>query len=144
MIPRAKTHYPTEHQDQQALVAWAGFQRIPEGTLGEFLLMIPNEGLLSFLPEGPRRHAYWAKLKSLGFRKGASDLFLSLPRGRFHGLYLENKRHRRYFGTVNAQVAAVSEDQAAFQERMALVGYAAKVAYGFDEGKVALQEYLAL
>lgn len=133
---------PTEHQDQQALVAWAGFQRVTEGLLGDFLLMIPNESLLSFIPPGPRRYAYWNSLKKLGFRKGASDLLLSLPRNGAHGLYLEMKRERKSFATPRAIEAAVSDEQVDFLARMISVGYRAVVAYGYEEGKAAITGYL--
>ena len=62
------------------LVAWAATVRLLDRPLSQWLMMIPNESLISMIAPGGRRYAYWAKLLKLGFRKGAADLLLTRSR----------------------------------------------------------------
>lgn len=55
-------------------------------------LGVPDPYLLFAVPNGGRRGAAEAAiLKGEGVRTGVPDLFLAVPRGRYHGLFLELK-----------------------------------------------------
>lgn len=76
---------PTEHEKQVSLVEWWSWAR-KRWKLPEFALFaIPNAGAGS-------QKGQAGKLKAEGVRKGIPDLALSIPRGGFHGLYIEMKR----------------------------------------------------
>lgn len=134
----------TEHQEQAALVQWARVTRCQGRPIADYLVMIPNESLMSFLPTRNRRNALWGKLLDMGFRKGASDLFLALPVGTCPGLWIEMKRGAKAFPTPRARERAVSDHQREFLQRMEAVGYQVKVAYGWEEARVCIERYLQI
>ena len=107
---------PTEHEEQARLIAWA--DRHPEAWV---LYATPNG---QYRP-GQRMEP--------GLRNGIPDLFLPLPRGGAHGLYIELQRTR---GGV------VSEAQTFWIETLLNRGYWAVVCYGADEAIAAITEYL--
>jgi hypothetical protein len=90
-----------------------------------FLFAIPNGGL--------RNKTIAGQLKAEGVKAGVPDLFLSLPSGKYHGLYIEMKR--REGGTV-------SREQKKMLERLSSAGYMTVVAKGADEALSAVKEYL--
>lgn len=49
----------------------------------------PNE--LMHIPNGLISQASMRKVKSLGVRRGYPDLFMPIPKGSYHGLFLELK-----------------------------------------------------
>lgn len=72
----------TEHNEQVALFAWAE----------ENLDNIPVLGLLYAIPNGGYRHPATAgRMKAEGQRAGVPDICLPVPRGKWHGLYIELK-----------------------------------------------------
>ena len=71
----------TEHAEQSALFAWIAQQTdYPELKLA---FAIPNGGL--------RDKVTAARLKAEGAKAGVWDIFLPVPRGRWHGLFIEMK-----------------------------------------------------
>jgi hypothetical protein len=135
--------HATEHQEQMALIAWAQTVHFSGHRLADWIVMIPNESLMSSIPAGPRRYAYWNKLLKLGFRKGASDLLLAVPTGGFSGLWIEMKRRREAFPGKAELGRAVKADQGAFMRQMDSVGYRTAVAYGWEEARVFVRAYIA-
>lgn len=79
-----KAPVPTEHAEQAAVIQWwavyAAQHKLPEC----LLFAIPNGANKSI--------ASAAKFKREGLRKGVPDLMLAIPRGRYHGLFMEMKR----------------------------------------------------
>lgn len=75
---------PTEAEIQGALVQWFGYQ-------------YPNLApLLWHTPNGGSRHILEAaKLKRQGVRAGIPDLFLAVPCGTYHGLFIELKAKKK-------------------------------------------------
>lgn len=75
----------TEAQHQAALFNWAWLvrNRYPELAL---LYHIPNGG--------SRNKAEAANLKRQGVKPGVPDLCLPVPRGQYHGLYIELKTEK--------------------------------------------------
>lgn len=88
---------PSEYEEQCAVVAWADFTVVEYALdrfcpLGRFLYSIPNgEVLNSGQFDSKQRIARIGRLRRSGFRAGALDLALDLPRGQYHGARLEMK-----------------------------------------------------
>lgn len=78
-----KRQVPTESEEQQTLFRWAAMQcgKYPELAL---MFHIPNEGKRSWMTGG--------RMKAEGLKSGVPDIFLPVPRGEFHGLFVEMKR----------------------------------------------------
>lgn len=116
----------TEAQEQKALITWSKYKRLDSGeSLNDYLIAIPNGG---------SRNPIEAKnLKLQGVKAGIPDLFLTLPKNSFGGLWIELKRKK---GGV------ISELQKESIERLRKVGYCVEVAKGFDEAKIIIEKYL--
>lgn len=86
-------------------------------------------------PNGGRRGMREAKLfKAQGVRSGVPDYCLPLPRGEFHGLYIELK----------AADGALEKEQRAELERLVADGYCACCAWTAEAAYRALAGYLGL
>lgn len=92
----------------------------------KYLYHIPNE-------RSDKRQA--AILKKMGVKRGVPDLCLPVPRGKYHGLYIEMKR---------ADGGTVSDDQSWWNEQLLSLGYASVFCSGWESGKEALLWYLNL
>ena len=119
-MPRIKP--PSEHEVQKQLIRVFRF-KYPK--LADCLIAIPNGGL--------RHVRVAAKLKAEGVRAGVSDLFLTVPRGDKHGLWLEMK-------TKGGRLTDHQKDWFEIQERQ---GYATAVAFTADEGIEKIERYLS-
>ena len=113
---------PTEDQEQAALVRW--FQeKYP--SLKNRLFAIPN---------GAHKSKQAAsRFMATGLRAGVPDLFLPVPRGQYHGLFIELKR-------VTGGV--VSARQRDWLDYLNSVGYLAVVCRGFDRAKDVITDYM--
>lgn len=71
---------PTESEEQQTLFRWAAMQcgKYPELAL---MFHVPNEGKRSKVVGG--------RMKAEGLKSGVPDIFLPVPRGEYHGLFIE-------------------------------------------------------
>jgi len=117
-----KTNTPTESQDQIALFEWAEY--------------IPELKLMHHIPNGGSRTASeGARFKREGVKAGVSDICLPLPRGEYHGLYIELK-------AVNGRKATTAQFD--FLRDVKAVGYYGAVCYGFDEAREAIEKYLKM
>lgn len=125
------------------LLAWASTQRLKDRRLSDWLVMIPNESLLSMIAPGARRYAYWTKLLKMGFRKGASDLFLAYPASDSAGLWIEMKRRSEAFRCESEMRAALKGNQIEFHTQMRSVGYATSAAFGWEQARDIINDYLA-
>lgn len=117
---------PSESVEQQHLFQWVAVSaaaRWPKEM--RMLYHVPNEG--------KRSKANGARLKSEGLRAGVPDINLDVARGEYHGLRIEMKRRRG---------GRVSPEQAAWLEALREQGYAAIVAYGWEEAADAIEKYL--
>lgn len=74
----------------------------------------------------------WAILQKEGANPGTADLFLSIPRGEFAGLYIEMK-------TPNGRQ---SKDQAAFEQEVMEEGYGYAMPRTFEEFQKVVNHYL--
>src|SRR5262249_55411975 len=120
--PRAM---PTESQEQAAVVEWAQAMR------GRFKPLV----LLHASQAGARVGWKQAKkLKREGMREGVPDLFLPVPCGQYHGLWLEMKRLKG---------GRTSLAQLWWHTRLREQGYLVAVCKGADEAIATLFAYLS-
>lgn len=113
----------TEGQEQQALFDWA--QRM-EGRYPELKLMyhVPNGG--------KRDKVTAAILKREGVKSGVPDICLPVPKGRFHGLYIELKRAG----------GKTTKKQDEWLEALEMQGYRTHVCVGWQSASNAILNYL--
>lgn len=114
-----------EHYEQKALFVWAELEgrRIPELKM---LFAIPNGG--------QRNIIIARKLKDEGVKSGVPDMQLAIPRGRYHGLFIELKSSK----------GVLSKNQKEWMDALEAEGYCARVCYGFQQARDAIEKYLAL
>ena len=117
---------PHEEAEQRALIVWAAYSCAAHPELC-MLYHIPNEGKRSL--------ATGARLQAMGLRKGVPDICLPVPRGKYHGLYIELKRAAR-------SLSHVSPEQRAWLDALSSKGYCALVCYGAHEAERAILAYL--
>ena len=111
----------SEHQEQVMLITW-------------FRLQYPKFKLhLWAIPNGGSRHIVTAvNLKAEGVLAGVSDLFLMIPKGEWHGMFIEMK----------AKNGNVSDKQKEFMAAANSMNYKTIVCYGFDDAKTSIINYL--
>lgn len=93
---------------QVALFRWVELQK----------RVYPDLALLFAIPNGGERNAIVAaKMKAEGVRRGVPDLFLPVPRGLWHGLFIELKAGRN----------TASPEQKEWIARLSAQGYRVEV-----------------
>lgn len=114
-----------EDDHQKALFQWAALK--------------PELASLFAVPNGGKRHPREAaRLKAQGVKSGVPDIFLPLPSGRFHGLFIELKRP-----IVKGEARpVVSKEQGAWLAMLAEQGYRAEVCHGWFEAQAVILDYL--
>lgn len=118
-----------EHIEQVKLFRWAFDNEDLHPEL-KCMFAIPNGGVRGGNPR--QRMINGINLKREGVRNGVPDIFLAVPRGNFHGLFIEMKHG------VNKQ----TEDQKIWQARLLSQGYTYKLCYSFEIAKLAILEYI--
>ena len=114
-----------EHTEQAAFVSWCAYQT---GTY-------PELAHIFAIPNGGHRHKATAgRLKAEGVRAGVPDLMLPVPRGGFHGLFMETK----------VKPNKPTETQTEWLRFLEGQGYAVSVCYGFEELCETVEWYLNL
>ena len=115
----------TETEEQQIVIKWWSEHRaeLPE----RLLFHIPNEGR--------RSPAAANALYRMGLRAGVPDLLLAVPRGVYHGLFIEMKRPKG---------SRTSPEQRAFIEALNAQGFKAVVCKGADAAITVLKDYLSV
>ena len=112
---------PTEHQEQCMLFEWAAWR--------------PELHLMHTIPNGGKRDIRTAaKLKAEGVKPGVPDIFLPVPRGGKHGLYIELKRRKG--GTLSAA-------QEAWIRALTAQGYVCCVCHGWEAARAEIERYMA-
>ena len=79
--------------------------------------------------------------KAEGVRKGIADTFLPVPRGNWHGLYIEMKKPAEKPKSSTAK-GGVSDEQAQFGAYCNANGYGWMVCYSWREAANALRSYI--
>jgi hypothetical protein len=119
-----KPVHASEHQEQSAVITW--WWRV------HTTYQLPLFALFAIPNGGARDVITGSKLKAEGVRRGAPDLFLAQPSGKFHGLFIEMKAGNN--GTTS--------EQAAFIAHLKKVGYEASVHWSAGSAIAAIEEYL--
>lgn len=120
----AKAIYkPDETAEQEAVFQWAAFNsgKYPEL---EFMYHVANEG--------KRTARYGAELKRMGLKNGVPDICLPVPRGNYHGLYIEMKVGRN----------TPTDAQAKYLNFLTAQGYCAVWCIGADNAINIIKAYL--
>jgi hypothetical protein len=126
-----KSEGPSEHDEQVKVVHWWWQQGRAWGFPVNALFAVPNAQALIKFANNP--NAFLVYLQKEGMRKGALDLILAIPAGKFHGMFLEMKKET---GGV------VSEEQQNFVGMLQDHGYSAGVHRGGDAAIAAITAYL--
>lgn len=113
---------PTESQEQQALIKWWRLQ-YPQNEM--LLFHIPNGGWRNFKTA--------ARLKKEGVVAGVADLFLAIPSGKFHGLFIEMKRESG---------GKQSQAQKDFEKAIKAQGYGYALCHGWMDAASAIRLHL--
>ena len=112
-----------EHLHQVAVFRWAAYQT------GKY----PGLGLMFAVPNGGARHiAVARKLKAEGVKAGVPDIFLPVPHGTYHGLFIEMKSTK----------GKTVETQDLWLDRLAHQGYKVAVCRGAEEAIHIIQAYM--
>lgn len=114
-----------EHNEQVALMHWWSYASKSHGIPEQLLFAIPNGGQRNLIVA--------TKLKAEGVRAGIPDLFLAVPRGRFHGMFVEMKKTKG---------GRVPKNQQIMLETLNLCGYYSIVCHGWNEARDAITQYL--
>lgn len=114
-----------EHKEQVTLIEWWRYAHQQFGLSEPLLFAIPNGGA--------RSATTGALLKAEGVRAGVPDLFLAVPRGSYHGLFIEMKKIK---GGV---VSAAQECRCA---ELHSQGYAVEICHGWQEAVTTITSYL--
>jgi hypothetical protein len=95
----------------------------------------PELVLLFHIPNGGKRGKREAeKLKRMGVKAGVPDLCLPVPRGGFHGLYVEMKR---------LEGGRVSTEQKTWLAALHAAGHCVALCEGHEQAIAVLRDYLA-
>jgi len=129
---------PTEHQEQVALFQWLGEL---EGAMPELAMVfpIPNGAKLPFgrNKNGKRFSREAMKLKAEGLKNGVPDIFAAIPRGTFHGLFIEMKRAKK-------SLSRVSPEQLDMKTALEGMGYRVEICYGWEAARDVILDYLGV
>ena len=115
---------PREDDEQIALIRWCAYQQAAYPEL-QLILHVPNGG-----SRGPVEAA---RFKAMGVRSGVPDLMLPVPRGKYHGLWIELKRTKG---------GRVEPNQAIWIHALRGQGYAVTVCRGWVEAAERIRAYL--
>lgn len=120
----------TEDMHQAALFQWAAHTVVGGVRVGDYLFAIPNGG--------HRSHRTASRLKQCGVKAGVSDMFLPVPRGSMHGLWIELKAPP----SVGKSAGKPTVEQLEWLNRMCDQGYAAVVCHGWTAASDTIMDYL--
>lgn len=125
---RHKLVVPSENQEQRALVKWLSYHPI----VRNYFLKLNNEG--------KRSDITGHNLKLMGLKTGASDLFIFYPTKKYHGLFLEVKRNKKYTPSEMRTDTWIAQQM--FLDCVKKVGFAGEVCYGVENGVAIVTRYL--
>ena len=116
-----------ESKHQQAVIKWSQQSSIRSKW--------PELALLHHIKNETREGAKQIAIdKAIGIKKGVPDLSLPVPRGRYHGLYIEMKN----------DAGRASQEQKWWGERLTEQGYRWEVCQGWRSAVQTLEWYLTL
>ena len=112
-----------EASEQETIFRWA---ELNKGKYPELELMfhIPNGG--------SRNKLEAANLKRQGVKAGVPDICLPVPKGKYHGLYIELKHGKNKLSVIQAEWLRWLNDE----------GYLALCIQGWQDAVKAIEDYL--
>ena len=114
-----------EAADQEAIFNWAKMREA----------IYPELKLLHHIPNGGSRNKIEAaNLKRQGVKAGVPDICLPVPRGKYHGLYIELKHGKNKLSDLQAEWLRGLNEQ----------GYLALCIYGWQDAIRIIENYLKL
>lgn len=125
VTPAATFPLPTESKIQQRIIKWWAMEAAQR--------KIPESLLMAFPLQGQRSKANGSRMKAEGMRAGTPDMFLAVPMGKYHGLWIELKR----------PTGRIAPSQKTMLAELDAQGYAAYASYGFDAAVKLITGYLA-
>lgn len=131
----------TEDNEQKAIITWARWQPVAliglAGVIADYLHHSPNGGA--------RTAREGKKFKQMGTLSGFPDLFLFIPRGGYHGLFIELKTPKGKTATGKTrQAGRLQETQEVMLNRLDKAGYKAVVCYGANNAIEEIKNYLGV
>ncbi len=124
---------PSEASEQRVLFEWAELNSH----------RVPELSCLYATPNGGSRHVAEAvNLKRTGVKAGIPDVTLPVPRGKWHGLYIELKKTSLRPKMTRSR-GGVSDVQMEWIVRLRKQGYAVQVCYGAEEAIATVLRYLS-
>lgn len=127
-LTKTRKAIASESQEQRALVRWLSYHPI----VRNYFMHITNEG--------KRDPITGQHLLQLGLKPGASDLFIYYPTKKYHGLFLEVKRNKKY--TPSEMKTESWNAQEKFINSVKSVGFAGEMCYGLEDGIAIVERYL--
>lgn len=119
---------PYEDAEQEAVFRWAEIMAKSKPRRYAAL------STMFAVPNGGRRDKVTAaRLKRTGVKAGVPDIFLPVPRGGHHGLFVEMKREKG---------GRISDAQKKYMEKLAEQGYLCAVCHGAAEATEAIMQYM--
>jgi VRR-NUC domain-containing protein len=127
----------SEAQEQIALMKWACLTKLSGMSIGTYLFHIPNQG--------KRSKMGGHQLVRMGLKAGVPDLFLAYPKWHtyllgYPGMFIEMKRRN----LKNTPDGGLMPEQKDMLNLLDSVGYKCIVAYGWEEARDAILEYLSV
>lgn len=121
-----KSQYKTEAQEQAAVIKfWEMYTRY---------LNIDSRLLVHVANERKTSPIQGAMLKAQGVRAGWPDLFLAIPAGPYHGLFIEMKSMKGKASDKQKEIIAMLREQ----------GYKAEICHGYEQATNELMAYVRL
>jgi VRR-NUC domain len=115
----------SEHDEQKALFQWARLERVK----------FPELALMFAVPNSAKRNPRTAQyMKDEGLRSGVPDIVLPVPKGIYHGAFIEMKRTKG---------ATVDDRQTAWLEALRHLGYHTSICYGWAQARITIETYLS-
>ncbi len=114
-----------ESKFQQAGAKWWTFACAKYG--------LPELALMAHPSQGFRTIVNATRMKAEGARKGVPDMQLTVAKGGFHGLWIENK----------TESGKLSDAQISYRDHLIKQGYDFRLCRSFDEIKRAIEAYLS-
>lgn len=135
MQPEQLAKDGSEHGHQSAFFCWVA---IAHPWLRNLIFAIPNGGARGDDPRSNKIRG--GMLKAEGVKDSIPDIFCSVPRNVYHGLYLELKRP----ASPNKRAGVATDEQLACHMELRKQGYYVEVCIGWENAASCLTWYLNL
>ena len=123
LLPNKEACQKSEHELQRSFFMW----------LSNYVLDCPNLTLIHAIPNGGSRDKITASnLKAEGVKAGIPDVFIPIPNGKYHGMYIEFK----------VKTNKPSEEQRIIMLMLDAQGYKVICCNDLDTAKAEFESYM--